>query len=570
MRFCANIRDTYWNKILMKVIDSKILDSGFEEFGQLEFLNRNLADMAVRNLSKSTRKEHIYDYSLNRHVDRGTTLAVALALKEYILKNFPDEDRIGVALPSCFPGIVVNLAIQMAGKSSVNVNFTMGPEAAKACLERVGIKSIIGSDKVREKVSAHSPDYPWTDKFYDIGKILKQIGKKGVLPKLIAVRLLPGWLLSKIYKIPSAGGEKEASIIFTSGSEGMPKAAILTHRNIMANSMQMWQLGIIDGTDTLHANLPLFHSFGQTIQVWFSCIFGVRNVCVQSPLEVQANLDAMRKGHSTIMISTPTFLRSYYKKGSPDDFATMRGVIGGAGKTPDGFIDMWRKKFPDVYYWEGYGLTEASPVVCVNLPPNLKRGKFCPQPSQTKAKSVGEVFPGMQCAVSDPDTGEFLPIGSTGLLNLRGPNIFAGYYKQPEENSKKLREDGWLNTGDLAQLDEDGFIFIKGRLSRFSKIGGEMVPHMSVEDSIVRALGIQDSEKPLIAIGSKIDPAKGEALILLSAVDIDMPQLRRLLTEAGLPNLWIPKHTVRVEAIPVLATGKLDLGSIHRICANCQ
>ena len=209
-------------------------------------------------------------------------------------------------------------------------------------------------------------------------------------------------------------------------------------------------------------------------------------------------------------------------------------------------------------------------MVCVNLPPNLKRGKFCPQPSQTKAKSVGEVFPGMQCAVSDPDTGEFLPIGSTGLLNLRGPNIFAGYYKQPEENSKKLREGGWLNTGDLAQLDEDGFIFIKGRLSRFSKIGGEMVPHMSVEDSIVRALGIQDSEKPLIAIGSKIDPAKGEALILLSAVDIDMPQLRRLLTEAGLPNLWIPKHTVRVEAIPVLATGKLDLGSIHRICANCQ
>ncbi|MFR6032364.1 MAG: AMP-binding protein [Bacilli bacterium] len=274
-------------------------------------------------------------------------------------------------------------------------------------------------------------------------------------------------------------------------------------------------------------------------------MFGVRNVCVQSPLEVQANLDAMRKGHSTIMISTPTFLRSYYKKGSPDDFATMRGVIGGAEKTPDGFIDMWRKKFPDVYYWEGYGLTEASPVVCVNLPPNLKRGRFCPQPSQTKAKSVGEVFPGMQCAVSDPDTGEFLPIGSTGLLNLRGPNIFAGYYKQPEENSKKLREDGWLNTGDLAQLDEDGFIFIKGRLSRFSKIGGEMVPHMSVEDSIVRALGIQDSEKPLIAIGSKIDPAKGEALILLSAVDIDMPQLRRLLTEAGLPNLWIPKHTVR-------------------------
>ena len=132
-------------------------------------------------------------------------------------------------------------------------------------------------------------------------------------------------------------------------------------------------------------------------------------------------------------------------------------------------------------------------------------------------------------------------------------------------------EDGLAHNYILSIFqDEDGFIFIKGRLSRFSKIGGEMVPHMSVEDSIIRALGIQDSEKPLIAIGSKIDPAKGEALILLSAVDIDMPQLRRLLTEAGLPNLWIPKHAVRVDAIPVLATGKLDLGSIHKICASCE
>jgi len=550
----------------MNVIDSTTIDSGFDEFNKLGFLDENLANAAVRNLAKNTHKEHIYDFSLNRRVDRGTTLAVALALKEYIQNNFKGEDRIGIALPSCFPGVVVNLAVQMAGKSSVNLNFTMGAEAAKVCIERAGIKSIIGSDKVRSKVLSHSPDYPWTDNFCDIGKILKKIGKKGIVPKLLAVRILPAWALCKLYKIPAQGGEKEASIIFTSGSEGMPKAAILTHRNIIGNSMQMWQIGIVTETDTLHANLPLFHSFGQTIQVWFSSIFGVRNVCVQSPLEVQANLDAMRTGGSTIMISTPTFLRSYFKKGKPEDFATMRGVIAGAEKTPQGFGAEWEKKFPSTYYWEGYGLTEASPVVSVNLPSNLKRGKFCPQPSATKANSVGEIFPGMQAAVSDPDTGKFLPVGEVGLLNLRGASIFGGYYKQPEENAKKLHGDGWLNTGDLAQLDSDGFIFIKGRLSRFSKIGGEMVPHMSVEESIVRALGIQDSEKPLIAIGSRIDPAKGEALILLSAVDIDMPQLRRVLTEAGLPNLWIPKHNVRVEAIPVLATGKLDLGTIHKIC----
>ena len=164
------------------------------------------------------------------------------------------------------------------------------------------------------------------------------------------------------------------------------------------------------------------------------------------------------------------------------------------------------------------------------------------------------------------EPGEFLPIGSTGLLCLKGASIFGGYLNQPDENKKKLR-DGWLNTGDLAALDDDGFIFIKGRISRFSKIGGEMVPHMSVEESIVKALGIQDSEIPLIAVGSRLDVAKGESLVLLSTFDVEMSKLRRLLTEAGLPNLWIPKYLVRIDSIPLLSSGKLDLGKIRKLCA---
>ena len=549
----------------MKIRESTTVDSGYDDFSSLESLNVNLAYAATCALSRDTKREYIYDFSLNRRLDRGTTLVVALALKKYISEKFKDHERIGIALPSCFPGIAVNLAVQMAGKSSVNINFTAGSDSAKSCLARAGVRCIIGSNKVREKVSAHSPDFPWTDNFFDIGDILKEIGKKGVLPHLVAARLLPGWLICALYGIPKDGGGREASIIFTSGSEAAPKAAVLTHRNLMANARQMSEIGIIDGNDTLHGNLPLFHSFGQTIQVWFTMIYGVREVMVQSPLEVQANLEAARKGGSTIMISTPTFLRSYYKKGTPDDFPNLKHVIGGAEKTPDGFIDAWNAKFPKVAYLEGYGLTEASPVVCVNLPPNLKRGKFCPQPSMIKEASVGEIFPGMMARVSDPDTGQILPVGEVGLLQLKGASIFNGYLNQPEENRKKL-SDGWLNTGDLAVLDADGFIFIKGRLSRFSKIGGEMVPHSGVEEAIVRVLGLQDSEVPLVAIGSRIDPAKGEALVLLSAVDIDVPQLRRLLTEAGLPNLWIPKHVTRVESIPLLGTGKLDLGKIHKIC----
>lgn len=548
----------------MNIRNSTTVDSGYDDFNSLELLDLNLAYAATCGLARNTKKEYIYDFSLNRHLDRGMTLAVALALKGYIEKHFGNQKRIGIALPACFPGVVVNLAVQMAGKSSVNINFTTGSDSAKACLAKAGIECIIGSRKVREKVSAHAPDFPWTDNFADIGDILKSIGKKGILPHLIAARTLSGKLICSLYGIPKEGGDKEASIIFTSGSEAAPKAAVLTHRNLSANAKQMIEIGIVHEGDVLHSNLPLFHSFGQSIQVWFTMIYGIGQVMVQSPLEVQANLEAARRGKSTIMISTPTFLRSYYKKGSPADFPNLKCVIGGAEKTPDGFIDAWNAKFPQVAYLEGYGLTEASPVVSVNLPAGLKRGKFCPQQSAIKEASVGEIFPGMMARVADPDSGEILPVGEVGLLQLKGASIFGGYLNQPEENAKKL-SDGWLNTGDLAALDSDGFIFIKGRLSRFSKIGGEMVPHSGVEEAIVRVLGLQDSEQPLVAIGSKVDPAKGEALVLLSAVDIDVPQLRRLLSEAGFPNLWIPKHVMRVDAIPLLGTGKLDLGKIHKI-----
>lgn len=548
----------------MNIRNSTTVDSGYDDFNSLELLDLNLAYAATCGLARNTKKEYIYDFSLNKHLDRGMTLAVALALKGYIEKHFGNQKRIGIALPACFPGVVVNLAVQMAGKSSVNINFTAGSDSAKACLAKAGIECIIGSRKVREKVSAHAPDFPWTDNFADIGDILKSIGKKGILPHLIAARTLSGKLICSLYGIPKEGGDKEASIIFTSGSEAAPKAAVLTHRNLSANAKQMIEIGIVHEGDVLHSNLPLFHSFGQSIQVWFTMIYGIGQVMVQSPLEVQANLEAARRGKSTIMISTPTFLRSYYKKGSPADFPNLKCVIGGAEKTPDGFIDAWNAKFPQVAYLEGYGLTEASPVVSVNLPAGLKRGKFCPQQSAIKEASVGEIFPGMMARVADPDSGEILPVGEVGLLQLKGASIFGGYLNQPEENAKKL-SDGWLNTGDLAALDSDGFIFIKGRLSRFSKIGGEMVPHSGVEEAIIRVLGLQDSELPLVAIGSKVDPAKGEALVLLSAVDIDVPQLRRLLSEAGFPNLWIPKHVMRVDAIPLLGTGKLDLGKIHKI-----
>ncbi len=553
----------------MKIIDGKILDIGLENFNAHPRLNENLAAATIRGLSKNTSEHHIYDASLDKSMNRGTFLALCLALKDYISSNFKDEKRIGIALPSGIAGAAVNVALQMARKVSVNINFTMGAEAAKACYRKSGVKVVISSEKLRQKVSQKFPDFPWGENFCDISDILKKIGKKGVLKKLIAVKILPACAIIKIFDIPTRGGDSEASIIFTSGSEGEPKAAVLTHRNLMANCLQMNYTGIIPPEYSLHANLPLFHSFGQSIQVWFTSIFPHKVVAVASPLEIRQNFEAMNKWKSNIMISTPTFLRSYYIKGDPKLAQSLKIVIAGAEKTPDGFKEMWEKKFPNSAYKIGYGLTEASPVVSVNLPENLPLNPYRTYNSLTRKDTVGQLFAGMQAKIIHPETEEDLPFGSDGMLCLKGANIFGGYLNASQLNFEKFK-DGWLLTGDIASLDKDGFIHIKGRVSRFSKIGGEMVPHALVEESIIAALGQSESEEITIAISSRENEAKGEELVLITTLDIDMQHLRKLLSEAGISNLWIPKICVKVDKIPTLASGKISLGDLRRIAKNSK
>ena len=548
----------------MKIIDGKILDTGYETFMSHPRLSENLAAAVVRALSRNTSKHHIYDAALDKSMDRGTFLALCLALKDYILKNFPRSARLGIALPSGIPGAAVNIAAQMAGMVSVNINFTMGVDAARACFKKANVTTVISSDKLREKLAQKTPNFPWPERFFDVAKIIRSIGKKAIAAKLAAVKILPASALIKIFSIPTEGGDREASIIFTSGSEGEPKAAVLTHKNIMSNCLQMEYTGIIDTSGVLHANLPLFHSFGQSIQVWFTSIFPREVAAVASPLEVKQNFDTMAKCKSSLMISTPTFLRSYLKKANPESAKTLKIVIAGAEKTPDGFDKLWEEKFPNCMYKVGYGLTEASPVVSVNLQDGNPVNKYRDYHTDTRAGSVGQLFAGMQAAVMSPETGEFLPIGQEGILCLRGGNIFGGYLNAPKLNAEKIK-DGWLITGDIASLDSDAFIFIKGRVSRFSKIGGEMVPHALVEDFVAKALKQEESEVATVAITSRESHSKGEEIVLVTTLDVDAAKLRKDLVEMGLSNLWIPKVIIKVPEIPTLASGKLSLGEIRAI-----
>jgi acyl-[acyl-carrier-protein]-phospholipid O-acyltransferase/long-chain-fatty-acid--[acyl-carrier-protein] ligase len=264
----------------------------------------------------------------------------------------------------------------------------------------------------------------------------------------------------------------------------------------------------------------------------------------------------------TVMLATPTFLRAYLRKAEPPQLRSIRLLITGAEKLPDELAKAFAAQFGKEVM-QGYGLTETSPVVSVNLPQltPTKPGQSV-QPSN-RFGATGKMLPGIAAEIRDPDTDAHRSLHETGMLWLRGPNIFEGYLDAPEQTAAVLNE-GWFKTGDIGRFDEDGFLYIEGRLSRFSKIGGEMVPHETIEQKIIATLNLDQSVRTVAVMGVP-DVAKGEALILLSSIELDLPALRSALAEAGVPNLWIPKTMRRVEAIPVLGSGKLDLANCKRL-----
>ena len=310
--------------------------------------------------------------------------------------------------------------------------------------------------------------------------------------------------------------------------------------------------------------LPLFHSFGCTVTMWYPMIEGVTVVTYPSPLEVAKLAELIEEHAVSLILATPTFLRGYLRKATKEQLATVKMVITGAEKLPKKVAEGFEERFGKPVL-EGYGLTETSPVSNVNLPdavrPSGARGPVLPN---HRFGSVGQFIPGIAVRITDPDTQEPLPLYTAGMIWLRGSNIFEGYLNQPEKTASVMK-NGWFMTGDIGRLDEDGFLYIEGRLSRFSKIGGEMVPHETVEDLINKALGHGEDERRIAIVGVP-DEAKGEALILLSSnPDIDLHDLRTKLTADGIPALWIPKKIIDVPEIPILASGKLDIKSCENL-----
>lgn len=533
-----------------------ILDRDSASFNKQTELNEHLAALAVKGLARSPFRKMVVDLSQERReLTGGMILAVALTLAERWRETIPDQ-RVGVVFPAGLGGILTNLALSLLDKIPVNLNFTSGRHAIERCLEIGSIETIISAGPVREKVG----DFPWPERTVDLVRERTFVDKKQVLKRLALISVLPKKVLLRRFGVPTRGGDREAGLLFSSGSTGLPKGIPLTHRNVIANCLQIRECHLLNRNQTLLACLPTFHSFGFTATLWYPLMTGLKCVTVPSPLETRKIAEAIEAEKVTVMMGTPTFLRPYFKRAEASQLANLKFVVGGAEKTPPGFAERWESHFGSTYL-EGYGLTETSPVVSVNLP------EIPGQPAQIKPGSVGRLLKGMRARVTQPSTGEVLSINQRGILELQGANVFRGYLNDREATQKVFR-DGWFVTGDLARIDPEGYLFIEGRISRFSKLGGEMVPHGKLEQVIADCFQLSDAESPLLAVTGVSDDVKGEALVLLSAVEIKHSALRQRLLEAGIPNLWIPKNILRVDSIPSLASGKLDLRALNELAAR--
>ena len=532
-------------------VREELLKLGEFCFSQRPSLNRHLAEPCVRGLKKRPFATAVVDGLDHSALSRSKLLGAAAALSRYLGKEFPDE-RIAIVLPASKGSMVANLAVTLADKVPVDLNFTMGRAANESCCKRAGLRVAISATQFMERLK----DFPWPERVLKLDELMPRLKPQIILWWMMSI-LLPARLLLRLLKIPKEGGHTEAVLLFTSGSTGEPKGVVVSHRNVVGNVSQFRQL--LDATkyDAILASLPFFHTFGSTVTLWYPLIEGVRIVTYPNPLEAAKNAALIERYQLTLLLATPTFLRGYLRKVEADKLRSLRLVITGAERLPLELAKNFEERLNQRVF-EGYGLTETSPVVSVNLPePQPTKPGEQVQPS-SRLGSVGKMAPGIAAEIREPETDRKLSLHETGMLWLRGVNIFEGYLHDPERTGDVL-QGGWLKTGDLGRFDEDGFLYIEGRLSRFSKIGGEMVPHEAIESKIVDLLGLSGRDERPIAIMGVQDEAKGEALVLLSAVDVDLAQLRKKLHEAGVPNLWIPKYVHRVESIPVLASGKLDL-----------
>lgn len=535
-------------------IRSRVMELGAEAF-QYRLENKmTLPESFWREARKHPRKFCVADSS-GKKLSYALTLISSVALAKKLKGKLDQEKTIGILIPPSVGGALANIAVSILNKVPVNINYTSSKEAIASIIKQCAMQYVLTSRTFLEKTGIELT----CDKIF-IEDIVASISKQDQLKAAVASFAFPKALSHRLVFGPRAYREHEklATIMFTSGSTGQPKGVMLTHGNITSNLEGLYQVFNIKDDDVMLGVLPFFHSFGFTGTLWFPLISGIGAVYHFNPLDAKTIGKLVHEHKSTILMTTPTFLSSYIRRCEPEQFKTLRMVTVGAEKLKDALAEEFKQKF-NVEPMEGYGCTELSPVVSINLPDFANGAQI--QKAQ-KRGTIGLPLPGIAVKVVDQNTQEPLGPDRDGLLLIKGPNVMKGYLNEPAKTQEVIK-DGWYTTGDIAHIDEDGFITITDRLSRFSKIGGEMVPHIKIEEAIHKVL---NSTEQVAVVTSLPDEKKGERLAVLYTNDIVVPELLEGLKKEGLPNLWMPgaEMFVKIEAIPLLGSGKLDLGTIKQ------
>jgi acyl-[acyl-carrier-protein]-phospholipid O-acyltransferase/long-chain-fatty-acid--[acyl-carrier-protein] ligase len=523
---------------------------------RMQPLHRNLVRMAREH----PRRFAFADATSGR-INFGMALVKTVFLARRLKKVWSGQHMVAIYLPPSVPGALVNYAAFLCGKVPVNLNYTLSEPTLAHCVKDCEIRTVITSRKFLEKIKLTPP-----------GELvfLEDLAAKPAAAEKLAAFLLgkfaPAFLLERIFGSAQTDMDSLATIIFSSGSTGEPKGVMLSQFNLVANIEQSGEVVCLDESQRLLGILPFFHSFGFTVTLCLPLVLGAGVVFYPNPLDAKGVGATVRENKATVMIATATLLQIYLRGVAPEDFGSLTLVVAGAEKLPERLAAAFEERF-GIRPFEGYGCTECSPVVAVNTWDYRAAGFY---QVGNKHGKVGQPLPGLCVRITDPDDpwgGKVFPPGEAGMLLVCGPNLMLGYLNRPEKTAEVLR-DGWYCTGDIAVLDEDGFLQITGRESRFSKLGGEMVPHFKIEETLQGLAGV--AELAFLVVGVP-DEKKGERLVVLHKLaDAELAAVLEKFAACDLPNLWKPKADAfhRVEDFPMLGTGKLDLRGAKDIAAR--
>jgi len=490
-----------------------------------------------KTAKRLTKKVAIIDRTTDKRVTYSKAMIAALILANKFKKY--RDGFIGVMIPNSAGSVLTILGVISAGKVPVMINYSTG--AANNCeyaQKKCGFKTIITSRALCEKIGCRI-----VPGMIFIEDVMTQISIKDKLQAAFKSKLPTKLLLKTIHQ---GDVNDTVVILFTSGSEKDPKAVQLTHRNIGSNINDIFVVLELKDEDVVLGILPYFHVFGHNVHFWLPLIRGITLVTYANPLEYQAVVDIIREEKTTLMIGTPVFFMGYLRKSQPGDFKSVRIAVAGADKTPEWLRDQY-KKIHNITLTEGYGCTETSPVVSIDLPGKNRPG------------SIGNPLPGVKVKIADIETGEALPPGKEGKILVKGENIMKGYFDDLEETSLRIR-DGWYDTGDMGMMDHDGYLWHRGRLKRFVKIGGEMISLVKVESVLTDLLPI-DVDCCIVEVP---DFAKGAKIVATVTQKVNEKEILKKMT-AELPNIALPRQFLVLPELPKMGSGKVDFRKVTEI-----